>query len=133
MLGIDTNVIVRYIVADDKAQAQAAKRILTEKCSPESPGYLTVIAMVELFWTLRRTYKFSHADITIALQGLLRAKELRFERPDQVRYAFKQYAVHHRDFADALLGAVAASEGCEHTVTFDKGAAKLEEFILLKY
>lgn len=130
MIGIDTNVLVRYLTRDDERQSKIAADILNTRCTAENPGYVTVIAMVELFWTLRRGYGFPQSEIIMTLQGLLRAKELVFQCPDEVRYAYKAYAAKGADFADALLGAIAESEGCSTTLTLDKTAAQLPEFTL---
>jgi predicted nucleic-acid-binding protein len=128
MIGIDTNILVRYLVQDDDRQARIAADILHNHCTAEDPGFITVIAMVELFWTLRSGYKFPRDQIIFTLQGLLRAKELVFQCPDAVRYACNAYTARGADFADALLGALAAAEGCATTLTFDKTAAHLPEF-----
>ena len=128
MLGIDTNILVRYIVADDKRQAKIAAQILEHRCTEDQPAYVTSIALVELFWTLRRLYRLSREEMETTLRGLLRAKELHFEHPDEVHYAVNAYTLQGADFADALLGAIGEANGCSTTLTFDKNAADLPEF-----
>ena len=129
MLGIDTNILVRFIVGDDPRQLALAADILEKRCTAEAPGFITVIVMVELFWTMRLTYGYGRRDIARTIYGLLRAKELTFEHPDAVRSAYQAFAAdNNSDFADALLGAVAQAGGCSTTLTFDKAAARLPEF-----
>lgn len=131
MLGIDTNVLIRFLVGDDADQAAVAQQFIQARCSPEQPAFISVIAAVELFWTLRRTYRFSAEELAATFSGLLRARELLFERPDEVRYAFREFAMNGVDFADALLGAVGEAEGCSTTVTFDQAASRLPMFTLI--
>lgn len=132
MLGIDTNVLVRFIIKDDAAQAKLAAFYLKKHCSEANPGFITISVMVELFWTLNRMYKLSREEVANAIHGILIARELTFQHPDEVRYAFKMFVQEGADFADALIGAVNHSEGCLTTITFDKKASQLPEFTLLK-
>ncbi|MEM6911968.1 MAG: type II toxin-antitoxin system VapC family toxin [Verrucomicrobiota bacterium] len=128
MRGIDTNILLRFLIRDDEAQAQRAAQILTEECTESSPGFLTSIALVELVWTLSRVYKYPQPEITKALTVLLNAKELRFEYPDETHHAIQVYSSGSGDFADTLLGNIALRHGCLDTLTFDQKAARLEAF-----
>lgn len=128
MIGIDTNVLVRFLTHDDKAQAQVAEFIICDYCTPENPGFITVVTMVELFWTLRQGYDLSRMEILTAIQGLLNSANLVFQCPDEVHHACKLYASQRADFADALIGAISKTYGCTTTFTFDKTAATLPDF-----
>ena len=129
MIGIDTNVLVRYFTRDHEPQAQRAAEILTQRCSEKNPGFVTSIVLVELVWTLRSFYDYSRQEISMALEALLKAKEICFEYPDETQSAYRLYAGGSVDFPDALLGAIATARGCEETVTFDGKAARLDGFI----
>lgn len=132
MLGIDTNVLVRLIVKDDAAQAKLAAAYLRRHCSTDNPGFISLSVAVELFWTLSRTYQLGREEVAKAIHGILISRELIFQHPDEVRYAFRMFVQEGADFADALIGAVNQSEGCFTTVTFDKNASRLPEFTLLR-
>lgn len=128
MRGIDTNILVRFLTRDDEKQAKRAAEILTEECSPESPGFLTNIVLVELVWTLSRVYEYTRPQIASGVHALLNSKELRFESPDELHAALEHYEEGRADFADYLIGSIALKNDCEETLTFDKKAAKLPFF-----
>ena len=123
MIGLDTNVLVRYIMQDDAKQASQATR-LVESLSAEAPGFLPLVAVVELAWVLSSAYDLDQAQLVEAFEGVLRTKELVIERAEVVWKALRAFQSVNADFADCLIAHSAASAGCEKTVTFDRGAAK---------
>lgn len=123
MIGLDTNVLVRYVMQDDARQAARATALI-ESFSAEEPGFVPVVAVVELVWVLAGSYGLARAQVAAALEALLRAKELVVERADIVTQALKRYGTGGADFADALIERLAVSAGCTATMTFDAGAAK---------
>jgi predicted nucleic-acid-binding protein len=123
MIGLDTNVLVRYIMQDDAKQAPQATR-LVESLSAEAPGFLPLVAVVELAWVLSSAYDLDRAQLVEALEGVLRTKELVIERAEMVWKALRTFQSVNADFADCLIAHSAASAGCEKTMTFDRGAAK---------
>lgn len=131
MTGLDTNVVVRYLAQDDARQAAAASRLFERVLSPEHPGFLSVIVLCELAWVLADCYGADRARIRQALEGLLAAKQVKVETPDLVRKALRAWDAGGADFADALIGEVAAAHGAGKTLTFDRAAAKLPGFELL--
>ena len=128
MISLDTNILVRFFAQDDKALTKRSVHILSVRCNEANPGFVTSIVLVELFWTLRSHYGFTKEKLCGVLEVLLNAREIRFEYPDEVRYAYDLFMHHSADFADALIGAISETQGCETTVTFDKKAAKLALF-----
>lgn len=132
MTGLDTNVLVRYVVRDDEAQAKAAAAFIAEHCTPQSPGWVNRIVLCELVWVLQRAYKFSRSDIAGLLDRLLRTRQLRVEDLPQAWQALAAYRSGKGDFADALLALTNREQGCEMTATFDRGAASLGGFRLLR-
>ncbi|SDU72508.1 PIN domain-containing protein [Jiangella alkaliphila] len=129
MIGVDTNVLVRYLTQDDPAQAPIATKAL-ESLTVRRPGYLGVVTLVETSWVLRHTYGFDAQDVTSALSDLVNADEFVVENPAVVDRALKA-ASGGADFADAVIAETARQAGCEHTVTFDRRAAKAVDMRLL--
>jgi predicted nucleic-acid-binding protein len=123
MIGLDTNVLVRYIMQDDAKQAPLATRFV-ESLSAEAPGFLPLVAVVELAWVLSSAYDLDRAQLVEAFEGVLRTKELVIERAEVVWKALRAFQSANADFADSLIAHSAASAGCEKTMTFDRGAAK---------
>jgi predicted nucleic-acid-binding protein len=124
VIGLDTNVLVRYLVQDDLRQAEKATRIIERECSVESPGWIDQIVLCELVWVLESAYGYSRTLIAEVLQKILSSAELRIESPDQVRGAVRAFAAGTADFADFLIGIRNREQGCAATVTFDKKAAR---------
>jgi len=123
MIGLDTNVIVRYVMQDDPKQSQKAVRLI-EALSAESPGFVPVVAVVEFVWVLTSCYELRREQVAAAIDGVLRAKEFVVDRMEQIAQALRVYRSGSADFADCLIERGAASAGCEKTMTFDVSAAK---------
>lgn len=123
MIGLDTNVLVRYVLQDDPRQSPRASR-LVESLSADEPGFVPVVALVELAWVLGAGYKLPRGQLAAVLETLLRSKELVIDRADLVMQALARYSSGSADFADALIERMAAAVGCTTTMTFDQGAAK---------
>ena len=123
MIGLDTNVLVRYIMQDDTAQAASASKLM-ESLTADEPGWVAVVSIVELVWILASSYQLNHSQIADTLDALLRTKELVVERAEVIWKALRVYAGSKSDFADCLIERCAASAGCERTMTFDHGAVK---------
>ena len=123
MIGLDTNVLVRYIMQDDARQSALATHLI-EALSAESPGFVALVSVVELVWVLASAYGLGGQDIVNVLDNLLRAKELVVERAETVWRALRVFEKGTTDFADCLIERSAASAGCERTMTFDRAAAK---------
>jgi predicted nucleic-acid-binding protein len=129
VIGIDTNVLVRYVTQDDADQARQANDLI-DQLTESRPGYITTIVLAETYWVLRRGYKADKKSVVTVLQGLLDSKEIIVERADTVRRALRR-AGDGADFADALITELGVDAGCEHTVTFDQNAARTAGMRLL--
>jgi predicted nucleic-acid-binding protein len=123
MIGLDTNVLVRYIMQDDVKQSALATRLI-ESRSAESRGFVPLVSVVELSWVMSSAYELDRDQLVEALEGLLRTKELVIERAEIVWKALRMFQTANVDFADCLIERSAAAMGCEKTMTFDRGAAK---------
>lgn len=123
MIGLDTHVLVRYIMQDDAAQSAKASTLL-DALTVEAPGWISMVSVIELVWVLGAAYGLDRAQLTEALEALPRTRELIVERAEVVWKAVRIYRGSTADFADCLIACAATSAGCEHTMTFDRGAAK---------
>ncbi len=131
MIGIDTNILVRYLVRDNPEQAARALTFINSYLSPANPGYISSVTLAETVWVLTRSYAFPDREIADAIERLLQAETLVVENSDDVFTAAVTLRTGRGKFADALIGAIAASAGCEFTATFDRKAARLSGFKLL--
>ena len=123
MIGLDTNVVIRYIMQDDPKQSQKATRLI-EALSTEVPGYVPLVAVVEIAWVLTSCYDLKRDQVAEAMDGILRTKEFIIDRAEQVAQALRVYKTGSADFADCLIERGATNAGCERTMTFDASAAK---------
>ena len=122
MIGLDTNVLVRYIVQDEARQAAAATRLI-EGFTPEAPGFVSTVTLVETVWVLTVAYKTPKRDIATIIEGLLRARELIVENADIHYLALGVFQGAAVDYADAVIAQTGRPAGCDHTVTVDRRAA----------
>lgn len=125
MIGIDTNILVRYFTQDDAEQAKAATEFLKSECTTERPGWVNRIALCELVWVLERVYRSSREEIANVLEVLIQTAEFQIEDLTCVWNALSVYRDENVDFSDALLAATNLAHGCELTITFDRKAANL--------
>ncbi|MGC2638684.1 MAG: type II toxin-antitoxin system VapC family toxin [Acidobacteriaceae bacterium] len=130
MTGIDMNVLVRYLAQDDPLQSSRATRLFEQRLTDEEPGFISLVTLVETVWVLDRAYRLSMAEIAAAIERLLQADTLIVQNEQQVFTAMIALKSGKASFADALIGAVSAWAGCRYTLTFDRKAARLEEFRL---
>jgi predicted nucleic-acid-binding protein len=122
MIGLDTNVVVRYLTQDDPVQTLAAMRVM-DSLSPDWPGFLSQVVIVELVWVLEVSYRSKKEEIEQVLETLLRSKELVVERAEIVWQALRKFGAGNADFADCLIERIGHAAECEYTVTFDRKAA----------
>ncbi len=123
MIGLDTNVLVRYIMQDDPRQSAKATRLI-ESLEADRPGFIGMVSIVELYWVLTSCYDLTNDQVRQALDLLLRTRQIVVDRADQVLRALKVFETGKADFADCLIERAAAAAGCETTMTFDVSAAR---------
>jgi predicted nucleic-acid-binding protein len=131
MIGLDTNILVRYLAQDDPLQSPIATDLIEHRLTEEEPGFISVVAMAEVAWVLERAYGLANRDIAAAIEGVLQAEALVVESEQEVFAAMVALKEGRGSFADALIGALGAKAGCSRTVTFDRRAQRLPEFELL--
>lgn len=130
MIGLDTNILVRYLTQDDAAQAKKASALI-ESFSAEAPGCIALVSVVELVWVLQGCYHSDKDDLIKVLDTLLRTKSLVVQHADVMWQALRRYASTNADFADCLIERLNHAAGCDHTATFDRNAAKSSGMLLL--
>lgn len=130
MTRLDTNVLVRFLVQDDAAQAKAAQDLMATFTEAE-PGFVCREVLVELVWVLERAYALSRTDIADAVNGLLEARELVVEAGDRAAVAIDRYRKGGPGYADQMIALAGQGAGCGKTVTFDRKAAGLPGMSLL--
>ncbi len=130
MIGLDTNVLVRYIMQDDPKQSRKATALI-ESLTDNHPGFITVVSVLELYWVLTTCYDLTDNQVKQALDVLLRTRQIIVDRADQVLRALRVFETSKADFADCLIERTASSAGCEQTLTFDVNAAKYAGMTLI--
>ncbi len=123
MIGIDTNVLLRYLVQDEPTQSSAANNLL-DHLSAENPGWICIAVLLETVWSLAKTYKFNREQIGSVLDRLLASQDVSLEHSDQVQRALTLYRGTRTGFTDCLIAVCAKAAGCERIVTLDKTAAR---------
>ena len=131
MIGLDTNVLVRYIMQDEAKQSAKATK-LVESLTADEPGFVTLVSIIELVWVLSSCYELRREQLTQALEALLRAKQLVVDQAEQVVRAVRAFAAGTADFADCLIERTAFNAGCTRTMTFDVAAAKTAGMTLIQ-
>jgi predicted nucleic-acid-binding protein len=129
VIGIDTNVLVRFLLRDDPSQVARADQLF-RSLSPDRPGFVPLIVWAECYWVLTGVYRLAPAQVIDSLLELLNSDEITSQAEPQVRAALNA-AGKGADFADALVQEAARASGCSEWVTFDKAAAKKLGFRLL--
>jgi predicted nucleic-acid-binding protein len=130
MIGLDTNILVRYITQDDPVQSLKAAEIMERRLTDVNPGFVSVVAMVEVVWVLDRAYGFTSLEIATAVERMLQIDVLIIENEQEVFAAMVLLKQGHGSFADTLIAELGASAGCIHTLTFDNKAVRLPGFKL---
>lgn len=128
MIGLDTNVILRYLLQDDPKQTSQANQIVDRKLSQQNPGFISLVTVLEIVWVLRSLLKRNPSQIASHLENLLAADSLEVQNEQQVFEAVFALKRGTGEFEDALIGALNAWAGCTHTLTFDRKAARLPHF-----
>jgi predicted nucleic-acid-binding protein len=129
MIGIDTNVLVRYLVKDDPAQFARAYRLIRREAASGEPVLVSLPVLLETEWVLRSRYQLPKAEVVAALSALLDTVDVAFEDEPGVETALHEWKDSTAGFADCLIGAHNRRLGCRATATFDGTAARLAAFI----
>jgi predicted nucleic-acid-binding protein len=129
MIGIDTNVLVRYLVRDDQSQYDRARRLIQREVESGEPVLVSLLVMLEMEWVLRSRYALAKPDIVATFSSLLETAELAFEDESSLEMAIYSWKDSVAEFADCLIAARNRRLGCRATATFDRKALKLAGFV----
>jgi predicted nucleic-acid-binding protein len=130
MIGLDTNILVRYLVQDDPIQSAKATDIIERRLTEQTPGFVSTVAMVEIAWVLDRAYGLGNDEIAAAIERTLQIDVLVVENEQEIFTAMIALKQGKGSFADAIILALGARAGCSYTLTFDQKACRLSGFRL---
>jgi predicted nucleic-acid-binding protein len=131
MLGIDTNVLVRFLLRDDEVQFGKVSRLIKREVGAKEDVFVSLLVLLETEWVLRSQYALKKRAIIEAISGLLDAMEVQFEDEPAVEETLFIWQDSAADFSDCLIGAHNRRLGCRATATFDTKALKLSAFVVL--
>jgi predicted nucleic-acid-binding protein len=129
MLGVDTNVLVRYLTRDDQPQYEKARRLIDRGKNKGGPLLVSLLVLLETEWVLRSRYELVKSEIVAAFSALLDTADLAFEDEPSIERALYSWKDSAADFADCLIEARNRRLGCRATATFDGKALKLAGFV----
>ena len=124
MIGLDTNILLRYITQDDPRQSSRATRLIERRCTKQSRGRITLIVLCELVWVMRGAYRYSKSQIVAVLDQILVTAEFEIENEELAWKALEAWKTGPADYSDYLLVFSNQAAGCEQTYTFDAKLAR---------
>jgi len=130
MTGLDTNVLLRFLLQDEPNQSAKAAELMSS-FSLREPGFISNVTLAESVWVLERTYRKPRREISSFVRGLLEAEQLVIENHDVVAQALRRFDASNADFPDCLIERLCHSAGCTRTMTFDVNASKVTGMVLL--
>jgi predicted nucleic-acid-binding protein len=133
MIGLDTNILVRYLTQDDPVQSRKATEIIERRISEQNPGFVSMVAMTETVWVLDRAYSLRAHEIAAAVERMLQVDALVVENEREVFTAMIALKEGQGSFAGALIAALGARANCSCTLTFDQKALRLPGFELPRF
>jgi predicted nucleic-acid-binding protein len=132
VIGLDSNIIVRYLAQDDAHQSAAANQLMEQLLDEREPGFVPLAVLAEVVWVMVSSYGADRQLVRQVVEGLLSAPQLQVQSAEQVWRAVQGYAEGKADFSDVLIGVLAIDAGCRCTKTFDTVAARHAGFELLR-
>jgi predicted nucleic-acid-binding protein len=130
MIGLDTNILVRYLTQDDAAQSARAAEIVELRITQDEPGFVSLVTVAELVWVLDRFYGLTGKEIAAAVERVLQIDTISVQNEREVYAAAVALRTGTGSFDDALIAALGVWAGCTETLTFDRKAARLKGFAL---
>jgi predicted nucleic-acid-binding protein len=129
MLGVDTNVLIRYLIRDNQPQYEKARRLIDREVSKGDPLLVSLLVLLESEWVLRSRYGLPKSEIVAAFSAMLQATDLVFEDEPSIEHAIYLWKDSSADFADCLIDARNLRLGCRATATFDGRGLRLAGFV----
>ncbi|MGA2571733.1 MAG: type II toxin-antitoxin system VapC family toxin [Terracidiphilus sp.] len=124
MIGLDTNVLLRYLIQDDAAQSPRATAIIEGRLTAQNPGFVSLVSILEIVWVLGSLYKRARWETANHIEMILAADTLEVQNEQEVYQAVVALRNGTGTFEDALIGSIGIWRGCAATLTFDQNAAK---------
>ena len=121
MIGLDTNIIIRYLTQDDPEQSKRAVLEIEKGLNAGEEFFIADIVLCELVWVLESAYEYNRQEIVPVLEKILRTKQFQFQNKDLLWQSLLYYQNKKGDFADHLIGRVGHNAGCREILTFDTG------------
>jgi len=131
VIGLDTNVLVRYITQDEPEQSTRATRLIETHCTAEQPGHITLVVLCELVWVLCGAYRYDKGQVLPVLEAICHSAEFVIEREDVAHQALADWRGGSADFADYVIVSVNHADGCDRTFTLDRRLSVHERARLL--
>jgi predicted nucleic-acid-binding protein len=131
MKGLDTNVLVRFLVRDDKEQAGKASVYIQKVIASGEQCLINHIVLCELSWVLESAYGYRKQEIADVMEKILITKQFEVELRDTVRQAISEYTHGTGDLADYLIGRINHLNGCNVTATFDRALRNSKSFLVI--
>lgn len=131
MIGLDTNVLVRYLTLDDPKQAASAVALIDGAAEAGAPLFISSVVLCELVWVLDGAYGYRKPDLVTAIEGLLRAAQVRFAEPARLWGALADFRDGRADFADCIIGRDGTDARCDTTMTFDRALPDHAHFTVM--
>jgi len=124
VIGLDTNILVRYVTQDEPRQSAVATQLIESRCTRTEPGYVTQIVLCELIWVLGRAYRYEKSQLIGLLEQLMITAELEIEEEELAWKALSAWRDGAADFSDYLIALSHRVAGCECTFSFDNRLAR---------
>ncbi len=131
MIGLDTNLLIRYLTNDDRAQYAKAKRLIDEAVDRDVRLLINGVVLCEVTWVLETAYEYSRAEIADVLDRIFDTAQFEIERAPEARQALDDFRSTKVGFADALIGRINRTLGATKSMTFDRDLKALETFAVL--
>jgi predicted nucleic-acid-binding protein len=131
VIGLDTNVLIRYLTQDDPAQARKADAVIADATARRERCVIGPVVLCELVWVLRDAYDTPKDQLLVTLERILSTQQFEIVDKDRVREALETFRKGRADFADCFIGVANTAAGCRETVTFDRRLRGTEGFRVL--
>ena len=131
MVGLDTNVLVRYITQDDPRQSKMAERAIEKAVTGGAKVLIQPIVLCELIWVLESAYRYGKSEIIAMIEQVMRTVQFEIAEKDVIWKALEDFSGGSADFSDYLISRANERAGAQTTLTFDRSLKGCHRFTLL--
>ncbi|MDB5524388.1 MAG: hypothetical protein JWM58_2151 [Rhizobium sp.] len=132
MIGIDTNILIRFVLDDDPVWSPAAAKFINETLSNDNPGYINVVTLAEFVWSIKKQSNVDREKLAFIVESLLQSDKIVIGSAEIVERALRRFRTGNAGFADYLIAELNNAKGAQPTMTIDKRAARNETFLQLE-